>query len=228
MHLNLLIVCAIVIKSTCGSSAIKREIFFNNFNAEVHPVPNYHAENYQYNKFTAPSPAEIAAAISAAKEASANVIEAQHRVHLVKQDVLSQQKIANQKEAAAALALQQTEAAAAVQRQQASAAAHSVVLAQQRLAHAKSDVAEQQRIAAEKEATAASIIQRAANAAALQIQRTEKTAAKFAAIHNSGAAAALKHIAAAKDATLGATSAAVHASAGPWAYPPNVLHLSAW
>ncbi|KAF5308483.1 hypothetical protein FQR65_LT06147 [Abscondita terminalis] len=228
MHLILLVAFVIVIKSTYGSSAAKREIFYNNFNAEVHPVPDYHGEVYHYHKFSAPSSAEIATAISAAKEASESVLAAQHRVHAAKEDVLLQQKIANQKEAAAALALQKTEAAAAIQRQQATAAANSVVLAQQRLAHAKSDVAEQQKIAAEKEAAAAYLIQRSADAAALHIQKTEKSVAKFAAIHNSGAVAALKNIAATKDAVLGATSAAVDASAGPWAYPSNVLHLPAW
>ncbi|XP_018320272.1 uncharacterized protein LOC108733577 [Agrilus planipennis] len=169
-----------------------------------------------------PGPSEIAAAISAAKEASAAVAEAQKRVQIAKDDVLAQQHIASQKEAEAALALQKAEAAAAVHRQQASAAANAVIAAQQRLAQAKADVAEKQQIAAAKEADAAALINQNAAAAALQVQKSDFTAAKLAALQQSSAAVTLKHAAITKEATLGATSAALAAAKGlpeghhPW------------
>lgn len=118
------------------------------------------------------SPAEIASAISAAKEATSQVLQAQQRVQFAKEAVLNQQRLASQKEAQAAITAQKAEAAAAVQRQEANAAATSVVLAQQRLAQAKAEVAEHQRIAASKEAHAAQIIHRSANAAAHEIQKS--------------------------------------------------------
>lgn len=67
---------------------------------------------------------------------------------------------------------QKAEAAAAVQQQEAKAAAQSVVRAQQRLAQAKAEVSEAQKMAAHNEAYAAAIIQKSANAASHEIQKT--------------------------------------------------------
>ncbi|XP_031350655.1 uncharacterized protein LOC116176299 isoform X2 [Photinus pyralis] len=180
-----------------------------------------------YNGYNGLSAAEIAAAVSAAKDASANVHSAQHRVHLAKEEVLARQKIASEKQAAAALAVQHTEVAVAVQRQRANAAANALVLAQQRLAHAKAVVAEHQRIASEKEAAAAAAIHHAANIAAYQIKKNENTNAKIAAL-NSVATNAFNHIATAKDTTLAATSAAIQANVDPWHLSQNVVHLPLW
>lgn len=64
---------------------------------------------------------------------------------------------------------------------------------------------------------------------------TESTAAKVAALQSSEAAAALKHVTAAKDATLAATSAAVAAATGhtdaevaPWQFPGKIVHFTHW
>lgn len=119
-----------------------------------------------------PSPAEIAATINAAKQASAQVLIAQQQVQAAKDNVLNQQKVANEKEASAAYASQKSEAAAAVQRSEAAAAAQAVVLAQHRLAAAKANVAHHQRIAAAKESLAAQAIQSSAKAAAAEIHRS--------------------------------------------------------
>lgn len=72
------------------------------------------------------------------------------------------------------LFFQKAEAAAAVQQQEAKAAAQSLVRAQQRLAQTKAEVSEAQRMAAHKEAYAAALIQKSANAAAHEIQKTGK------------------------------------------------------
>lgn len=119
-----------------------------------------------------PSPMEVASAIAMAKQASANVLIAQQQVQAAKDNVLSQQRSASEKEAHASILTQKSEAAAAIQRSEAAAAAQSVILAQQRLAAAKNMVAQQQRIAATKEAQAAAALQSSAHAAAVEIQRT--------------------------------------------------------
>ncbi|KAH1000319.1 antifreeze protein Maxi-like [Dendroctonus ponderosae] len=179
------------------------------------------------------SPGEIASAIQAAKEASANVMAAQRRVQEAKQEVLQEQHAASQKQADAALALQKTEAAAAVQQQESKAAAQSVVRAQQRLAQAKSEVSEAQRVAAHKEAHAAALIQKSASAAAHEIQRNDDAARKISAIQSQGSAA-IRQAAASKQGSLTAASAAVAAAqdhgdsaAGPW-FGSKVIHLQPW
>ncbi|XP_055375395.1 uncharacterized protein LOC129608097 [Condylostylus longicornis] len=150
----------------------------------------------------APSPAQVAGAISQAKQASANVLIAQQQVQAAKENVLNQQRIAMEKEATASLLTQKSEAAAAIQRSEAAAAAQAVVLAQQRLAAAKANVAHQQKIAALKEANAAQALQNSARAAAAEIQRTEHEASKYANIHRTGAAASFHHLTATKDAAV--------------------------
>ncbi|XP_045473596.1 uncharacterized protein LOC123680011 isoform X2 [Harmonia axyridis] len=157
------------------------------------------------------SPGEIASAIQAAKEASDLVMESQRRVQDAKESVLHQQHVASQKQAQAALALQRAEAAAAVQQQEAKAAANGLVLAQQRLAQAKSEVSEHQKLAAIREAQAAAIIQKSANLAAANIQKSDDAAKKLNAIQYSGNEA-LRQSAAGKDGSLSATSAAVAAT----------------
>ncbi|XP_055609319.1 uncharacterized protein LOC129756454 [Uranotaenia lowii] len=146
-----------------------------------------------------PTPAEIAAAIAAAKQASAQVLIAQHQVQAAKENVLNQQKIANEKEANAAYASQKSEATAAVQRSEAAAAAQAVILAQHRLAAAKANVAQHQRIAAAKESVAAQAIQSSAKAAAAEIHRAEAESTKLAAHHRSDAASLNHHLVASKD-----------------------------
>lgn len=58
---------------------------------------------------SSPSPTEIAAIISQAKQASASVLIAQQQVQAAKENVLLQQKLASEKESQAAIALQKTE-----------------------------------------------------------------------------------------------------------------------
>ncbi|XP_044754954.1 uncharacterized protein LOC123313913 isoform X2 [Coccinella septempunctata] len=173
--------------------------------------PPHAAFGKPYQSKQGVSPGEIASAIQAAKEASDLVMESQRRVQEAKEAVLHQQHVASQKQAQAALALQKTEAAAAVQQQEAKAAATGLVLAQQRLAQAKSEVAEHQKLAAIKEANAAAIIQKSANLAAANIQKSDDAARKLNAIHYSGNEA-LRQSAASKDGSLSATSAAVAAT----------------
>lgn len=72
------------------------------------------------------TPAEVASAIIAAKQASANVWLAQQQFQAVKEYVLHQQRIASEKENQAELLRQKTEAAAAIQRSEANAAAQGV------------------------------------------------------------------------------------------------------
>ncbi|KAK5645103.1 hypothetical protein RI129_006403 [Pyrocoelia pectoralis] len=185
------------------------------------------AEEIFYNSNHGSSAAEIAALVSAAKEASANVQSAQHHVHLAKEEVLTRQKIASEKQAAAALAVQHTQVAAAVQRQRSNAAANALVLAQQRFAHAKSIVAEHQRIASEKEAAAAAAIHHAANVAAYHIRKNEKNTAKIAAL-NSLATNTFNHVATATDTTLSGTSSAIQANIDPWYFSQAAAHLPVW
>ncbi|XP_053699204.1 uncharacterized protein LOC128746186 [Sabethes cyaneus] len=172
-----------------------------------------------------PSPAEIAATIAAAKQASAQVLIAQQQVQAAKDNVLNQQKIANEKEANAAYASQKSEATAAVQRSEAAAAAQAVVLAQHRLASAKANVAHHQRIAAQKESLAAQAIQSSAKAAAAEIHRAEIEAAKLAAHQRADAASLNHHVIATKDDAFAPlvyggnqipTSQLYSAFAGPW------------
>uniref|UniRef100_A0A1B0FDA0 Uncharacterized protein n=1 Tax=Glossina morsitans morsitans TaxID=37546 RepID=A0A1B0FDA0_GLOMM len=154
-----------------------------------------------------PSPNEVANAIAAAKQASANVLIAQQQMQAAKENVLQQQRLAMEKEAAAAILTQKSEAAAAIQRSEAAAAAQAVVLAQQRLAAAKATVSHQQRIAASREAEAASALQRSAHAAAAEIQKTELEASKLGQLarnHNAGAA---HHLTLAKDSALSSINA---------------------
>lgn len=150
----------------------------------------------------APSPAEVSNAIQAAKQASANVLIAQQQVQAAKDSVFQQQRVAMEKETAATLLTQKSEAQAAIQRSEAAAAAQSVVLAQQRLAQAKASVAHQQRLASSKESEAANALQKAAHAAAAEIQRTEFEATKYANLQRGSAASANYHLSATKDAAL--------------------------
>ncbi|XP_065089070.1 uncharacterized protein LOC135710426 [Ochlerotatus camptorhynchus] len=184
-----------------------------------------------------PSPAEIAATISAAKQASAQVLIAQQQVQAAKDNVLNQQKVANEKEASAAYASQKSEAVAAVQRSEAAAAAQAVVLAQHRLAAAKANVAHHQRIAAAKESLAAQAIQSSAKAAAAEIHRAEIQAAKLAAHHRSDAASLNHHVIAIKDEsfaplTFGGnqipTTQLYRALAGPWNDLSSASGQSPW
>ncbi|XP_030383149.1 uncharacterized protein LOC115630620 [Scaptodrosophila lebanonensis] len=149
-----------------------------------------------------PSPNEVANAISAAKQASANVLIAQQQMQAAKENVLNQQRIAMEKETHAAILTQKSEAAAAIQRSEAASAAQSVVLAQQRLAASKAAVAHQQRIAAAREAEAAAALQRSAHAAAAEIQKTEYEAAKFGQYTRNGNAGAAHHLTLTKDAAF--------------------------
>lgn len=72
------------------------------------------------------TPIEVANAIAAAKQASANVLIAQQQVHAAKENVLLQQRIAAEKESQAEILRQKTESAAAIQRSEAAAAAQGV------------------------------------------------------------------------------------------------------
>ncbi|KAH8413809.1 hypothetical protein KR222_008725, partial [Zaprionus bogoriensis] len=170
-----------------------------------------------------PSPNEVANAISAAKQASANVLIAQQQMQAAKENVLNQQRIAMEKETHAAILTQKSEAAAAIQRSEAASAASAVVLAQQRLAASKAAVAYQQRIAAAREAEAASALQRSAHAAAAEIQKTEYEAAKFGQLTRNGNAGAAHHLTIIKDAALSPITAGTNHVAnletlgvGPW------------
>ncbi|XP_066139819.1 antifreeze protein Maxi-like [Euwallacea fornicatus] len=241
------VVILLVINATFASPHVeKRGIFgggygFNSFdNGFGSSGPSdFGSAPATYQKSWAPpvSSAEIASAIQAAKEASANVAAAQRRVQEAKEEVLHQQHVASQKQSDAALALQKTEAAAAVQQQEAKAAAQSVVRAQQRLAQAKAEVSEAQRVAAHKEAHAAAIIQKSASAAAHEIQKTDAASRKITALQSQGSAV-LRQAVASKQGSLTAASAAVAASqasdhfgsdsaAGPW-YGQKVIHLQPW
>lgn len=186
---------------------------------------------------TAPSPNEVANAISAAKQASANVLIAQQQMQAAKENVLNQQRIAMEKETHAAILTQKSEAAAAIQRSEAASAASAVVLAQQRLAASKAAVAYQQRIAAAREAEAASALQRSAHAAAAEIQKTEYEAAKFGQYTRNGNAGAAHHLTIIKDAALSPITAGTNhvtgletLGIGPWLSGSNgkTAAPSAW
>lgn len=168
-----------------------------------------------------PSPNEVANAIAAAKQASANVLIAQQQMQAAKENVLNQQRMAMEKEASATLLTQKSEAAAAIQRSEAAAAAQAVLLAQQRLAAAKAAVAHQQRIASAKEAEAANALQRSAHAAAAEIQKTEYEASKLGQLARNNNAGATHHLTYTKDAafspiTAGANHVPNLESLGPW------------
>ncbi|KAH8261542.1 hypothetical protein KR044_010907 [Drosophila immigrans] len=172
---------------------------------------------------TAPSPHEVANAISAAKQASANVLIAQQQMQAAKENVLNQQRIAMEKETHAAILTQKSEAAAAIQRSEAASAASAVVLAQQRLAASKASVAYQQRIAAAREAEAASALQRSAHAAAAEIQKSEYEATKFGQFTRNGNAGAAHHLTIIKDTALSPITAGTNhvtnlesLGLGPW------------
>ncbi|KAH8355043.1 hypothetical protein KR093_004229 [Drosophila rubida] len=172
---------------------------------------------------TAPSPNEVANAISAAKQASANVLIAQQQMQAAKENVLNQQRIAMEKETHAAILTQKSEAAAAIQRSEAASAASAVVLAQQRLAASKAAVAYQQRIAAAREAEAASALQRSAHAAAAEIQKSEYEASKFGQFTRNGNAGAAHHLTIIKDTALSPITAGTNhvtnlesLGLGPW------------
>ncbi|XP_036341258.1 uncharacterized protein LOC118750627 [Rhagoletis pomonella] len=180
-----------------------------------------------WNSFTsrhssAPSPSEVANAISSAKQASANVLIAQQQMQAAKENVLNQQRIAMEKETAAAILTQKSEAAAAIQRSEAAAAAQAVLLAQQRLAASKSAVAHQQRIAAAREAEAAAALQRSAHAAAAEIQKTEYEASKLSQYTRNGNAGAAHHLTLTKDVAFSPITAGTNhvpnvETVGPWA-----------
>ncbi|EDW01974.1 GH20156 [Drosophila grimshawi] len=187
---------------------------------------------------SSPSPNEVANAISAAKQASANVLIAQQQMQAAKENVLNQQRIAMEKETHAAILTHKSEAAAAIQRSEAASAASAVVLAQQRLAASKAAVAYQQRIAAAREAEAASALQRSAHAAAAEIQRTEHEAAKFGQFTRNGNAGAAHHLTIIKDDALSPITAGTNhvpslegLALGPWLSGNNVgkgTSPSAW
>lgn len=168
-----------------------------------------------------PSPNEVANAIAAAKQASANVLIAQQQMQAAKENVLNQQRLAMEKEATATLLTQKSEAAAAIQRSEAAAAAQAVLLAQQRLAAAKAAVAHQQRIASAKEAEAANALQRSAHAAAAEIQKTEFEAAKLGQLARNNNAGAAHHLTLTKDAAFGAITAGTN-------HVPNLESLGPW
>jgi hypothetical protein len=62
------------------------------------------------------SPNEVSNIIAMAKQASANVLIAQQQVQAARDNVLSQQRMASEKEAQAQILTQKSEAAAAIQR----------------------------------------------------------------------------------------------------------------
>ncbi|CAD6995858.1 uncharacterized protein LOC101452413 [Ceratitis capitata] len=170
---------------------------------------------------SAPSPSEVANAIASAKQASANVLIAQQQMQAAKENVLNQQRLAMEKETAAAILTQKSEAAAAIQRSEAAAAAQTVVLAQQRLAASKSAVAHQQRIAAAREAEAAAALQRSAHAAAAEIQKTEYEASKLGQYTRNGNAGAAHHLTLTKDVAFSPITAGTNhvpnaEAVGPW------------
>lgn len=144
-----------------------------------------------------------------------------------KENVLQQQRIAMEKEAAAAILTQKSEAAAAIQRSEAAAAAQAVVLAQQRLAAAKATVSQQQRIAAAREAEAAAALHRSAHAAAAEIQKTEIEASKLGQFSRNNQAGAAHHLTLAKDSALSSITAGTNhvplESLGPWPHS-NTVH----
>lgn len=168
-----------------------------------------------------PSPTEVANAIASAKQASANVLIAQQQMQAAKENVLNQQRIAMEKETAAAILTQKSEAAAAIQRSEAASAAQSVVLAQQRLAAAKNAVSHQQRIAAAREAEAAHALQRSAHAAAAEIQKTEYEASKLGQYARNNNAGATHHLTLTKDNALSSISAGTN-------HVPNLDILGPW
>ncbi|XP_050317922.1 uncharacterized protein LOC126751584 [Bactrocera neohumeralis] len=170
---------------------------------------------------SAPSPSEVANAIASAKQASANVLIAQQQMQAAKENVLNQQRMAMEKETAAAILTQKSEAAAAIQRSEAAAAAQAVVLAQQRLAASKAAVAHQQRIAAAREAEAASALQRSAHAAAAEIQKTEYEASKLGQYTRNGNAGAAHHLTLTKDVAFSPITAGTN-------HVPNVQSLGPW
>ncbi|XP_055851608.1 uncharacterized protein LOC129915926 [Episyrphus balteatus] len=168
-----------------------------------------------------PSPADVANAIAAAKQASANVLIAQQQMQAARENVLKQQRMAMERETAATILTQKSQAAAAIQRSEAAAAAQGVVLAQQRLAASKSAVAHQQRIAAAKEAEAASALQRSAHAAAAEIQKSEYEASKLGQLIQNGAASTAHHLSLTKDNAFGPINSGTNhvpnlESYGPW------------
>ncbi|XP_037953184.1 uncharacterized protein LOC119683545 isoform X2 [Teleopsis dalmanni] len=168
-----------------------------------------------------PSPTEVANAIAAAKQASANVLIAQQQMQAAKENVLNQQRIAMEKETAAAILTQKSEAAAAVQRSEAAAAAQAVVLAQQRLAASKAAVSSMQRIAAAREAEAAAALQRSAHAAAAEIQKSEYEASKFNQYTRNGNAGAAHHLTLTKDTAFSPITAGIN-------HVPNLETLGPW
>ncbi|KNC32992.1 hypothetical protein FF38_03741 [Lucilia cuprina] len=168
-----------------------------------------------------PSPNEVANAIQAAKQASANVLIAQQQMQAAKENVLNQQRMAMEKEASATILTQKSEAAAAIQRSEAAAAAQAVLLAQQRLAAAKAAVAHQQRIASAKEAEAANALQRSAHAAAAEIQKTEYEASKLGQLARNNNAGAAHHLTFTKDAAFSPITAGTN-------HVPNLESLGPW
>ncbi|XP_065354876.1 uncharacterized protein LOC135949289 [Calliphora vicina] len=168
-----------------------------------------------------PSPSEVANAIAAAKQASANVLIAQQQMQAAKENVLNQQRMAMEKEASAAILTQKSEAAAAIQRSEAAAAAQAVLLAQQRLAATKSAVAHQQRIASSKEAEAANALQRSAHAAAAEIQKTEYEASKLGQLARNSNAGSAHHLTFTKDAAFSPITAGTN-------HVPNLESLGPW
>lgn len=168
-----------------------------------------------------PSPNEVANAIAAAKQASANVLIAQQQMQAAKENVLNQQRMAMEKEASATILTQKSEAAAAIQRSEAAAAAQAVLLAQQRLAAAKAAVAHQQRIASAKEAEAANALQRSAHAAAAEIQKTEYEASKLGQLSRNNNAGAAHHLTFTKDAAFSPITAGTN-------HVPNLESLGPW
>lgn len=72
------------------------------------------------------TPIEVATAIAAAKQASANVLIAQQQVQAAKENVLAQQRVASEKESQAEVLRQKTDSIAAIQRSEAAAAAQGV------------------------------------------------------------------------------------------------------
>ncbi|XP_067615863.1 uncharacterized protein [Eurosta solidaginis] len=202
------------------SSGSNGEHFGSGFNALA--VSGWNPWNsFATRHGSTPTPSEVANAIASAKQASANVLIAQQQMQAAKENVLNQQRLAMEKETAAAILTQKSEAAAAIQRSEAAAAAQAVLLAQQRLAASKSAVAHQQRIAAAREAEAAAALQRSAHAAAAEIQKTEYEAAKLGQFTRNGNAVAAHHLTLTKDVAFSPITAGTNhvsnvESVGPW------------
>lgn len=116
---------------------------------------------------------EILRSIQQAKEASHNVLVAQHRVEDAKQATILQQRIAIAREAAAREAAHRSAEISAHAQAEARTSAKQLVALQQKLATLKDSVAAAQRVAAAREAAAAAAIQRNAADTAAELRKQD-------------------------------------------------------